>query len=565
GTNEVYFDELQGLYDIYKPYVGDLISKVTNEVLVPLAQQADLAGHAYYAHGLDVTSWLDGSVERPPLDYFVSIPLSLPLIGLTQLVQYLVTVRVANLTPGEFRSRLKGATGHSQGLTSAVAIAASDSFDSLTANILKAIKWLFYCGLRGQEAFPILAVEPSIVSDAIDGGEGQPSPMLNVAGLPLSTLEAQLKKVNAHLPSNSQLGISLYNGPKIFVVTGPARALYGLVTALRKVKAPAGADQSKIPFSQRKAVFSMRFLAVNVPYHSPYLQSATQKLCEDDLKGDALWDAKDLQIPVFHTENGEDIRQHPGSIAKSLCDQIFTMPIHWAKATGFPDTATHAIDFGPGGLSGIGGLTARNLEGRGVRVLIIGEKGRNGAEVYDVANVRTEKWWERAFQPALIKTSDGKIRIDSPFSRLLGKAPIMVAGMTPTTVKAGFVSAVLAAGYHIELAGGGHYNAKALRAKVAEIQSKIPAGVGITLNALYINQRQFGFQFPLWQELKREGLPIEGFCVAAGIPSTEKAAEIIGALQAAGIKHVAFKPGSVDGIRQVVTIAAANPTFPIIC
>jgi fatty acid synthase subunit alpha len=37
----------------------------------------------------------------------------------------------------------------------------------------------------------------------------------------------------------------------------------------------------------------------------------------------------------------------------------------------------------------------------------------------------------------------------------------MVAGMTTSTVMAGFVSAVLDAGYHIELAGasGGHYNA----------------------------------------------------------------------------------------------------------
>lgn len=431
GTNEVYFDELQSIYDIYKPYVSDLITKITQKLLIPLAERADLAGHSYYPHGLDVISWLNGSVERPPLDYFVSIPLSLPLIGLTQLVQYLVTVRIANLTPGELRSRLGGATGHSQGLVSAVAISASNSFDSLTTNIFKAIKWLFYCGLRGQEAFPVLAVEPSIVSDAIDGGEGQPSPMLNVAGLPLSTLEAELKKVNAHLPPNSQLGISLYNGPKIFVVTGPPRALYGLVTALRKIKAPAGSDQSKVPFSQRKAVFSMRFLAVNVPYHSHYLESATEKLCKDDLKGDELWTSKELEIAVFHTESGkysrfptsksarvshyiipllgEDIRQQSGSVAKSLCDQIFTLPIHWAKATGFPDTATHAIDFGPGGLSGIGGLTARNLEGRGVRVLIIGEKGKNGAEVYDVANVKYEKWWEKAFQPALVKTRYGQV------------------------------------------------------------------------------------------------------------------------------------------------------------
>ena len=140
----------------------------------------------------------------------------------------------------------------------------------------------------------------------------------------------------------------------------------------------------------------------------------------------------------------------------------------------------------------------------------------------------------------------------------------MVAGMTPTTVKSGFVSAVLNAGYHVELAGGGHYNAAALRTKVAEIQKQIPAGVGVTLNSLYINPRQFGFQFPLWQEMKKEGLPIEGFCVAAGIPTTEKAAEIIDALRSAGIKHVAFKPGSVEGIRQVISIAAANPDFPII-
>ena len=140
----------------------------------------------------------------------------------------------------------------------------------------------------------------------------------------------------------------------------------------------------------------------------------------------------------------------------------------------------------------------------------------------------------------------------------------MVAGMTPSTVKGGFVSAILSAGYHVELAGGGHYDAAALRAKVTDIQSKIPPGVGITLNSLYINPRQFSFQLPLWQDMRKEGLPIEGFCVAAGIPSTEKAAEIIDGLRNAGIKHVAFKPGSVEGIRQVVSIAAANPNFPVI-
>lgn len=41
--------------------------------------------------------------------------------------------------------------------------------------------------------------------------------------------------------------------------------------------------------------------------------------------------------------------------------------------------------------------------------------------------------------------------------------------MTPTTVKAGFISAIFSTSYNVELAGGGHYNAAALRSKVAEI------------------------------------------------------------------------------------------------
>ncbi|KAJ7285205.1 fatty acid synthase [Mycena rebaudengoi] len=562
GTNEVYFDELQSLYNIYKPFIASFIATVTTDALIPLAAEQTTTTH--FTHGLDVVSWLSGASPRPSTAYLASVPVSFPLIGLTQLVQYLVACKVVGMTPGQVADTISGATGHSQGIVSAVAIAASTTYESFTANALKAVKWLFFSGLRGQQAFPVVALEPSIVDDSVEGGEGVPSPMLSVTGLKLAELEKHIKKTNTHLAENSQLGISLHNGPRAFVVTGPARALYGLVTSLRKVRAASGLDQSKTPFSQRKPVFSVRFLVVGVPYHSQYLAGAVEKLIGEDLGGEELWKAGDLKIPVFNTEDGSDLRQLSTSITRSLCEQIFTKPIHWTAATNFPETATHAIDFGPGGLSGIGPLTAKNLEGRGVRVIVVGDRAKGDAELYNSQNVKYEEWWNKKFAPGLVKTSDGTIYLDTPFSRLLGKPPIMVAGMTPSTVKGGFVSAVLNAGYHIELAGGGHYNAGALRSKVAEIQTKIPAGVGITLNALYINPRQFGFQLPLWQEMRKEGLPIEGFCVAAGIPSTEKAAEIIEGLRGAGIRHVAFKPGSVEGIRQVVNIAAANPDFPVI-
>ena len=109
------------------------------------------------------------------------------------------------------------------------------------------------------------------------------------------------------------------------------------------------------------------------------------------------------QITNFFS--GDDLRAHTGSLTKALCDQIFIQPIHWNKATDFPETATHAIDFGPGGLSGIGPLTARNLDGRGVRVLVLGDKGKGVAELFDGKAIKREEWWSKKYAPSLVKTS----------------------------------------------------------------------------------------------------------------------------------------------------------------
>ena len=103
GTNEVYFDELQNLYDIYKPYVAPFVRTLTEDVLVPLAAEEEAATH--YKFGLDVVSWLS-EAACPAVPYLASVPISFPLIGLTQLVQYWVVCPVANLTPGELRSRI---------------------------------------------------------------------------------------------------------------------------------------------------------------------------------------------------------------------------------------------------------------------------------------------------------------------------------------------------------------------------------------------------------------------------------------------------------------------------
>ena len=105
------------------------------------------------------------------------------------------------------------------------------------------------------------------------------------------------------------------------------------------------------------------------------------------------------------------------------------------------------------------------------------------------------------------------------------------------------------AGYHCELAGGGHYSEAALRAKLDALIPRLRPGDTITLNVLYLNAHQWGFQYPLAVALRKQGYPIDGLCVAAGVPSADTANDIIANLQAAGFRHVAFKPGSVEGYR----------------
>ncbi|KAK4046932.1 fatty acid synthase alpha subunit Lsd1 [Microbotryomycetes sp. JL201] len=579
GMNEVYFDELQTLFDLYEPLLTPFLSRASEHLSALASAQATTL---LYEHSLSALTWLQLGESRPPVPYLASCAVSLPLIGLTQLAQYVVYGKGANLGPAELGQRFKGATGHSQGVISACVIAStyppaktdgSDSWEPFYEQALYGLTVLFQIGLQGSLVFSPVAVNPALVASSIENGEGAPTPMLAVTGLELKTLEKKIQEVNGYVAGQNRpetVSISLFNGQRAFVVTGAPKDLVGLADSLRKIRAPQGKDQSKIPHSKRLPVFSMRFLPIGVPYHSHLLDGATERALAAIESSDAQrWTPSSLSFAVYNTEDGTDLRSvADSSLLKSLFTQIFTRPIYWgSKATAFPDSATHAIDFGTGGASGIGSLCVRNWEGRGIRTIMLGNRAEGagaGKEAWGKTVPREVRWTER-FSPKLVKTKDGRVHLDTPFSRLLSKPPLMVAGMTPSTVRAGFVSAVLRAGYHVELAGGGHYNEKRVRSKVNEIQKLVnKPGVGITLNSLYINQKQWTFQFPLWCRMKQEGLPVEGLCVAAGIPSTEKAKEIIDGMREAGLKHVSFKPGSVDGIRQVINIAAANPDFPII-
>ncbi|KAJ5885338.1 Fatty acid synthase subunit beta [Penicillium taxi] len=533
GNIEEYFDELRAIYTTYPSFVEELIT-ASAELLQTLSREPEAS--KLYPKGLDILQWLKDKDAQPDTDYLVSAPVSLPLIGLVQLAHFMVTCKVMGCQPGDLLERVRGTTGHSQGVVTAAAIATATTWESFAKASSDALTMLFWIGLRSQQAYPRTSLAPSVLQDSIEHGEGIPTPMLSIRDLSRSAVQEHLDATNQHLPEDRHVAISLVNSARNFVV-----------------KAPTGLDQNRVPFTQRKVRFVNRFLPITAPFHSQYLTSAYDKILED--LEDIDMPAKSLQIPVFDTKTGEDLRQlGDKSAVPSLVRMITHDAVNWEQATVFPG-ATHIVDFGPGGISGLGVLTNRNKDGTGVRVILAGEMDGTNAEVgykpelfdRDEHSVNYAVDWVKEHGPRLVQTSTGQTYVDTKMSRLL--------------VAWDFVAATMNAGYHIELGGGGYYNAKMMTEAVTKIEKAIPPGRGITINLIYVNPHAMAWQIPLIGRLRADGVPIEGLTIGAGVPSIEVANEYIETL---GIKHIAFKPGSVDAIQQVINIAKANPKFPIL-
>ncbi|KAK9695378.1 fatty acid synthase alpha subunit Lsd1 [Basidiobolus ranarum] len=374
GNIEEYFDELYENFTIYEGFARPFIQKVAG-LLRNLAN--DDEARIIHTKGLDVLRWLENPESKPDQTYLISAPVSLPLIGLTQLLHYYIMIKVLNQTPDQVRKLISGATGHSQGIISAVAISASGTEEELIINSQKALGLLFWIGTRAHQIYPPTTLAPTILQDSISNNEGNPTPMLSITGLRKGDVLKHIEATNSHLPEERQIKLTLTNGPRNFVCTGHPQSLYGLNLALRKIKAPTGLDQGRVPHSERKVKFSSRFLPITAPFHSNYLSAASELLAQDIEKYDLNFDVKSLAIPVYSTDSGKDLRESE-RLNLDLIDQICSLPVQWETATNA--VVTHILDFGPGATSGIGALTHRNKEGTGVRIFLSGALEGGNAE-----------------------------------------------------------------------------------------------------------------------------------------------------------------------------------------
>jgi fatty acid synthase subunit beta len=168
-------------------------------------------------------------------------------------------------------------------------------------------------------------------------------------------------------------------------------------------------EQGRVPHSERKLRFTNRFLPISCPFHSKYLQSIAQTIIAD-LDGLRIT-PEELAFPVYATDTGKNLQDLPAgtNIVPILVNLICHLPVHWEMATQFPG-ATHVIDFGPGGVSGLGGLTHRNKDGTGVRVIIAGSLEGGGGiggqgEIFErgEAGVKYNVDWVEQYRPRLVK------------------------------------------------------------------------------------------------------------------------------------------------------------------
>ncbi|PYH43660.1 beta subunit of fatty acid synthase [Aspergillus saccharolyticus JOP 1030-1] len=557
--------ELIDLHATYKPMlhsffgtVGDLLNKLSN-----LPECLSYFG----AQPLDLCAWLNNGAAIPDSIRVAQAPISVPVIGVLSLARYCVTCKLLGLHPGELRALLRATTGHSQGLLISAVVSMSDSWESFYENSGLAVEALFWLGWECHRSAPS-TLAPHALSDYADDCS-MPSHMLSVRGLKVTQLESIIEHINRVLPSQGQVHMALINARDQFVVAGPSTSLVHLQSYLMKIVS-SDEDQSRIPFNSRKPSIQTSFLPISTPFHTPFLTDAGNALKKRLSRHQIV--SEDLKLPVYHTNTGQDLRETKGNLLHTIFDAIAREPCDWPTALmgsfqspNPTQTASHIIVFDRGGL---GPLVKKVQEGRGIRVIQASDLDSRDAEIGTMRDLfsprlletstRIQSWSQR-YQPRL--ANGGTVALETRLSRLLGSPPIMVAGMTPTTVHWDFVASIMNAGYHVELAGGGYYNRSEMTAAITKLVDNIRPGRGVTCNLIYANPRAMSWQIAMLRRLSQDRIPIDGLTIGAGVPSAEVVSEYIRTL---GLRHISFKPSSVATIRQVVEIAKTHPDFPVI-
>ncbi|MGB5794275.1 MAG: fatty acid synthase subunit beta domain-containing protein [Mycolicibacter algericus] len=375
---------------------------------------------------------------------------------------------------------------------------------------------------------------------------GDRPPMVSVNNADPERIQELLEEFATDVRTVLPPVLSIRNGRRAVVITGTPEQLSRFELYCEQIADKEAAERkNKL---RGGAVFAPVFepVQVEVGFHSPRLS--------DGIEIVGKWAAQ-----IGFDADGV-------ALARSMAESILVDQVDWVdEITALHDAgARWILDLGPGDI--LTRLTAPVIRGLGIGIVPVATRGgqRNLFTIGAVPEV-ARPW--TSYAPSVVQLPDGRIKLDTKFTRLTGRSPILLAGMTPTTVDAKIVAAAANAGHWSELAGGGQVTEEIFNDRVAELTTLLEPGRTVQFNSLFLDPYLWKLQVGgkrLVQKARQSGAPFDGLVISAGIPELEEAVELIGELNEAGISHVVFKPGTVEQIRSVIRIAAEVPTTPVI-
>jgi fatty acid synthase len=372
---------------------------------------------------------------------------------------------------------------------------------------------------------------------------GDESPMLSVINVDPDKIAALLDDFAQDVRTVQAPALSIRNGRRAVVITGTPEQLSRFELYCEKITEKEEAERkNKV---RGGAVFRPIFykLPVEVGFHTPRLAD-----------GIALVDEWAAKVGVDR------------ELSRRMSEAIFIDHVDWvAQVEELHDAgARWIIDLGPSDTATR--LTAPIIRGLGIG--IVAAATREGQRKLFTAGAAPDiQPPYSSYAPTLVELPDKSVKLSTKFTRLTGRSPILLAGMTPTTVDARIVAAAANAGHWSELAGGGQVTEEIFENRIAELTGLLEPGRAVQFNSLFLDPYLWKLQLGgkrLVQKARQSGAPIDGVVVSAGIPDREDAVELIDELNTVGISHVVFKPGTVDQIKSVIKIAAEVPGKDVI-
>ena len=419
--------------------------------------------------------------------------------------------------------------GHSQGVLAvhmAKAIEKAGSIGAAASQIDEILATAALIGAAGTRRARELALNPV---------HGDATPMLSVKGATRVQVETLAARVNN---PRGPIAIAVTNSANHHVLSGFPDDLAAFAVEVDKEHR----KQAKLREEKTRggAVFAptLEYLDVTLPFHSPLMAPAVE------------------QTVAWAVACGFDADR-----ARELADEVLLSHVDWAARVktmlkSADPSKLWVLDMGPGAT--LGKLIGNLVQGTGIGVVEATSVAERGTlATLEAEPARTQNW--KRFAPRVVSTPAGE-KIVTKFSELTGKPPVLLPGMTPTTVDPEIVAAAANAGYWAELAGGGQVTADVFDRHIARLEELLDEGRTVEFNAMYMDRYLWNLQFGgqrIVPKKRQSGAPIDGVVVSAGIPEIDEAVELISQLRKDGLPYVSFKPGTVDQIRQVVRIAKA--------